>query len=114
MAKDKDSEDKPAKAGLTEDVKDLAETLKAYAVQETLGPLKGVGRYIAYGIAGSVLLALGVLLLVLAGLRALQTETGTWFTGNLSWIPYFIMVGGAALVIALSGAAIARGERGEA
>jgi hypothetical protein len=50
-----------------------------------------------------------VLLLAVAGLRALQEETGTTFTGNLSWIPYMIMF--AALLV---GAAItwkARGAR---
>jgi hypothetical protein len=50
-----------------------------------------------------------VLLLAVAGLRALQDETGTTFTGNLSWIPYMIMF--AALLV---GGAItwkARGAR---
>ena len=34
---------------------------------------------------------LGVVLLLLALLRLLQTETGTTFAGNLSWIPYLIV-----------------------
>jgi hypothetical protein len=28
----------------------------------------------------------------LSGLRALQTETGSTFTGDWSWVPYVIMV----------------------
>ena len=44
------------------------------------------------GLAGSVLLILGSLELILALLRALQTESGSSFTGNLSWLPYLITV----------------------
>jgi hypothetical protein len=48
-----------------------------------------------------------VLLLAMAGLRALQEETGTTFTGNLSWIPYLILF--VALIV---GAAITWKARG--
>lgn len=73
-------------------VSDLIATTKAYAIQETVGPLKGVGRFIAFGLAGATVGGLGLMLLLLAGLRALQTETDTTFTGNLSWIPYLIVL----------------------
>ena len=83
-------------------VSELVDLTKAYAKQETVDPLKGLGRYLAYGLAGSLLLAIGVILLALAGLRVLQTETGTTFTGNWSWAPYLITLVGAALVIGVS------------
>lgn len=75
---------------------------KGYAKQETVDPLKGIGRYLAFGGAGAVLVGFGVVLLMLAGLRALQTQTGTTFTGNLSWLPYLIV-----LVVAVALAALA-------
>lgn len=77
---------------------------KSYARQETVDPLKGVGRYLAYGMLGSLSLGIGVILLMLAGLRALQTETGTTFTGNWSWVPYLIVlvVGSVLIVLAIS------------
>lgn len=63
-----------------------------YARQEMVDPLKGVGRYLRYGLAGVVFGSIGVILLMLAALRALQTQTGSTFQGNLSWIPYLIVL----------------------
>ena len=87
---------------------ELKDLTVSYAKQETVDPLKGVGRYLAYGVAGSLLLGLGVVLLMLAGLRALQTETGSTFTGNLSWVPYLIVLVGGAALIALALTRIAK------
>ena len=68
------------------------ELLVTYAKQEIVEPLKSLGRFLGFGVAGSVLLGLGAVLLTLAVLRALQTETGTTFTGNWSWAPYLIVL----------------------
>ena len=81
---------------------DVWELLVAYAKQETVEPLRGLQRWVAAGAGGSLLIATGVSLLLLACLRALQTETGTTFTGNWSWVPYLITLVGAALVIGVS------------
>ena len=78
---------------------------KDYARQETVEPLKGVGRYLGYGTAGALLLGVGVILLMLAGLRALQTETGDALDGNLSWLPYIIVL---VVASALVGWAVTR------
>ncbi len=80
---------------------ELWELSTAYAKQETIDPLKGLGRFLGYGVGGAILFALGSILLLLAGLRALQTETGTTFTGNLSWVPYMVIVVVAGLLIGL-------------
>lgn len=78
---------------------ELWELATSYAKQETIDPLKGLGRFLGYGVGGAIALGIGVLLLLLAGLRALQTETGTTFTGNWSWAPYLIAVAvGSALI----------------
>jgi hypothetical protein len=73
---------------------------KDYARQETVEPLKGVGRYLGYGATGALLLGIGVILLMLAGLRALQTETGDALDGNLSWVPYLIVLVVASALVA--------------
>lgn len=81
---------------------ELWELTVSYAKQETIDPLKGLGRFLGYGIGGAIALGAGVVLLLLAGLRALQTETSTTFTGNLSWAPYLIAVAAGAVLIALA------------
>ena len=80
---------------------ELWELTLAYAKQETVDPLKGLGRYLGYGVGGSLVFGLGSLLLLLSLLRALQTETGSTFTGSLSWIPYVIVVMAAAVLVGL-------------
>jgi hypothetical protein len=82
-----------------------------YAKQETLDPLRSMGRYLAFGASGSLLLAIGLALWALAGLRALQTETGTTFTGHLSWAPYFITLAGSAIVIGVAVRAVGKERR---
>jgi hypothetical protein len=59
-----------------------------YVKQETVEPLRGLGRFLYMGIAGSFFLAFGILLILLGVLRLLQTETGTTLTGDWSWVPY--------------------------
>ena len=95
---------RPGKAdeGIGESVNGSWELLVAYTKQETVEPLKGLQRWIGAGAGGSLLIATGVSLLLLAALRALQTETGSTFTGNLSWIPYVIVLLGALAVAGLS------------
>ena len=71
-----------------------------YLKQETIQPLKGLGRFLYMGIAGSFFLAGGILLLLIGILRLLQTETGTALTGDWSWVPYLsVMVLGIAVIV---------------
>jgi hypothetical protein len=92
----------PSTKSVPEVATELWALTKDYAKQETIEPLKGVGRYVAFGFAGAFLGALGVAMLLLALLRALQTETGSTFTGNLSWAPYLIVLAVGALLIVLA------------
>ena len=80
---------------------ELWELTVAYAKQETVDPLRGLGRYLGYGVGGSLVFAFGSVLLLLSLLRALQTETGDAFDGNFTWVPYVIVVAAAALLVGL-------------
>ena len=88
---------------IPEVIGDLKELTIAYAKQETVDPLKGLGRYVGFGVAGSLCLGIGVLALTIALLRVLQTQTDTTFTGNLSWIPYVIAT---VFLLAIAGLAV--------
>jgi hypothetical protein len=97
-----DQQAQTAAKSIPEVAKELWELGTTYAKQETIDPLRGLGRFLAFGMAGSVLLGIGVILLMVSGLRALQTQTGETFTGNLSWAPYGIVLAGGVVLAALA------------
>ena len=67
---------------------EVIEFVKTYAKQETLGPLKGAGSWLAFGVAGALALGLGLLLVMLGVLRLFQAEI-SWATGGgWSWSAY--------------------------
>ena len=95
----------PENKSVPQVVSELWVLTKEYARQETVEPLKGVGRYVAYGLGGAVLGSFGVVLLLLSLLRWLETHGGSRFNGNWSWLPYLIVL----VVAGLLGALAARG-----
>ena len=73
-------------------VNDVFDLVKRYALQETVGPLKNIGRWIGVGLAGALCLGIGMLILLVGLLRFLQTQTGDVFDGNWSFVPYVIVL----------------------
>lgn len=57
-----------------------------------LSPVRGLGRFLGFGLAGALMGSLGIILLLLGALRLLQTETGSAFQGRRTWIPYLLVV----------------------
>ncbi|HET6963798.1 MAG TPA: hypothetical protein VFH58_03435 [Acidimicrobiales bacterium] len=76
---------------------ELLTLVLAYAKQETVVPIKNLGRYVAWGVAGAILFAVGGAMLTLTAVRVVQTETGNHLRGNLTWVPYIggVIVAGA-------------------
>jgi len=81
---------------------ELWEMLVSYAKQETVDPLKGLARFVAAGVGAALLGGIGIVLLTLAGLRALQTHNDDHLTGSLNWVPYLAALVLLALLIALA------------
>lgn len=81
----------------------------AYLKQETLEPVKGLGRFVVFGVAGSLVGATGLVLLVVAGLRAMQEEVGA-FRGAHSWIPYVVCGAGTIGIMVAAGLRMLRGR----
>jgi hypothetical protein len=94
-------DDSRDRKGIGESGNNAVQLVIAYFKQETLEPLKGLGRFLLFGIVGSLAITVGAVLALVAVLRVLQTETGA-FHGNLSWIPYLIVIALAAVIIGLS------------
>jgi predicted cobalt transporter CbtA len=87
-----------------DEVGELLDTVKAYARQETVGPLEGAGRAVAFGVAGVVCLGIGVIIMLVGVLRLLQTESSAFDGQLMSALPYLIVLAVAAgfMVAALS------------
>jgi len=96
--------------GLRNEAQQTVNLIVAYIKQETLDPVKGLGRYVLFGVVGSVALSIGLAVLTVGLLRVLQTETGSTFTGNLSWIPYVIVIVFVLAVAYVAVRAISRGQ----
>ena len=88
-------------ASLQRDLADIRDLAVRYIKEETIQPLKEMGRFVLYGVLGSIFVGFGVLLLLLGALRFLQ-EQFTILDGNLSWLPYVIVAVLAGGVIALT------------
>jgi len=90
------------RGGIAAGGSEFVELVVAYAKQETLGPLRGLARFVGFAAGATILWSVGSLLLLLALLRLLQTETGSAFEGNLSWLPYVITAVAALAILGLS------------
>ena len=86
---------------------ELCKMVRGYIKQETLDPLRGVGRWLAWGIVGAIALLFGAVVGLVGLLRLLQAEIFDQPNG-FTWAPYMIIVGVALVMIWLSLTRIAR------
>lgn len=81
-------------------VDEVVDTVVAYVKNETVAPLRGAGRWLAWGTAGALAIGIGMSLVLLGLLRLLQTEWESVTGGRLSWLPYLIVVVVGAIFVA--------------
>jgi len=91
----------------TDHVGELKDLIVGYAKQETIDPLRSLGRYLGLGIAGSILIGTGVCLSLLGLLRLLQSldvfaADDPSHPGAMSLVPYAITLVVGAIVIGLA------------
>lgn len=84
-------------------IPELIDYVRTYVMQETVDPLRGVGRWIAFGAAGAFCLGLGLVIVLLGVLRFTEEEWGRSSSGSLSWLAYLVtlVVAVALLVLTL-------------
>ena len=83
-------------------IEGLVNLVRDYAKQETIGPLRGAGRWLGYGVLGALLLGIGLTLLLLGLLRVLQAEWTRAASGSLSWLAYLVVLVVCVLLLALT------------
>lgn len=92
-----------ARARRDVDIGDVVDLVKDYARQETLGPLRGAGRWLAFGAVGSLLIGIGSVILVLGVLRLFQTGFDDTFEGEwMSLLPYVIALAVALVIVGIA------------
>ncbi len=95
------SDDNRPSSGSGDDgsIGDVVDYVKAYAQQQTVDPIKGAGRWLAYGAIAAFTLSIGLIILLLGVLRLVQTEWDRSSTGSLSWLAYVITLVLAVLLL---------------
>ncbi|TSA51577.1 MAG: hypothetical protein D4R44_07650 [Actinobacteria bacterium] len=91
----------------TPDALQLFGLVRDYVKQETLGPLRGAGRWLIWGFFGGIALVFGAIVGLIGVLRLLQTEVFSAHPG-LNFLPYCIVMILAMVLIWLSLTRIAR------
>lgn len=86
MAKSDETIDTTAASGTFGELKLM---VTDYAKQQTVEPIKNLGQWAAFGIAGGVMFIIGAFLIGLGVLRLLQTFD--WTVDTWSWAPYLIV-----------------------
>ena len=71
-------------------VVDLVDSVKQYAKQETVDPIRGAARWVAVGTLASTSLGLSLVFFSLAILRMTQDVGSTALDGSWSFVPYII------------------------
>ena len=88
--------------GTIDTIRELWRLLVAYARQETVDPLRSLGRSLGWGLLGAVLMGAATVFGALAVLRLLQSETSV-FDDTLSWLPYLLV---GLLMVLVAGLAL--------
>ena len=94
-------------------VEELKDLLIGYARQEILTPLTRLGKTLKLGILGALSIGVGLVFLVIAGLRLIQTEASGVFDGNMSALPYVVVLAGVVMVLAAAVLVRARLSKGD-
>ena len=94
--------------GPVDQVGDLFDSVKQYARQETLEPIKGAVRWIAVGTLAALCLGLALVFTALGILRLSQDLGGTTLDGSWSFLHYFITLSIVAILVAVTFSRVSR------
>lgn len=89
-------------------VADVVETVKQYARQETVEPIRGAARWVAVGTVASLCLGVAMLYAALAVLRLSQDLGGSVLDGSWSFLHYLVTVVVLAVLVKVTISRIGR------
>ena len=83
---------------------DLVDSVKSYARQETIDPIRGAARWVLVGTVASACLGISLVMFTLGVLRLSQDLGGTTLDGSWSFVHYLIalVVVGSLVAASLS------------
>src|SRR3984957_21346356 len=88
-------------ASLHRDFDEIKDLVIRYIKEETITPLKDLGRFVLWGTLGSLFVGFGAVVLLVGALRYLQWQFPV-LDGSLSWLPAVIVATLALAVMALA------------
>jgi hypothetical protein len=94
--------------GPVDQVGDLFDSVKQYARQETLEPIKGAIRWVGAGSVAALSLGLALVFSALGVLRLSQDLGGTVLDGSWSFIHYFITLCVVAVLVVVTFSRVSR------
>ncbi len=100
-----------SKSNPLEGAQEMQQMLVGYAKQETLEPLKQLGRYLGLGVAGSVLMFIGVFFAGLGTLRLLQSLDTFGGSSWMSTLPYLVSIVVLLAAIGLISMSLSRAKK---
>lgn len=96
------------RASAVNQASDLVDTVKQYAKQETIDPIRGAGRWLAYGALASICLGLALIVATLGFLRLSQFLGGRAMSGSWSFVHYLVALAVDGALVALTISRISR------
>jgi cytochrome c biogenesis protein CcdA len=89
-------------------VEELFASVKDYARQETLEPLRGAVRWVGVGSIAALSLGLALMYVSLGVLRFSQDMGGSVLDGSWSFVHYFVTLFVVAIVVAITFSRVSR------
>lgn len=83
-------------------VADVVQSVKAYARQETIEPVRGAARWVAVGTVAALSLGLAMVYLALGVLRLSQDLGGSSMAGAWSFVHYLVSLVVTAVLVGLA------------
>jgi hypothetical protein len=84
-----------------EGAQEIQQLLVAYAKQETIDPLRQLGRYLGFGLAGALMVFLGAFFLGLGVLRLTQSVDALGGSSWASTVPYLATIAALVVIVAI-------------